>query len=290
MPISGEWVDGAIFIPDGMYIPASSDNDGTARALLFDDDGNMMGPTKFRTNEPADDPEGDPEDDDESGRSPEAMVALALGLALAVVAVIAIKKKYPNIKAWWLDEVLPAVREKRLFKKKPELIVAEEENNEAAGNGMALVDRDLAAAFTTEIDEALADYRTNMSSDEAKQRLLAILAAAAVIAEQLRALFNARIQDADSPEVAELRTALEKLSTQQVADAINSMLQSDKSPLDDEATAEFVRMFGAGTLADGQFLPLRRDDILEALRISEDGRQLLPPVCQPEETTDRKDH
>jgi hypothetical protein len=118
-------------------------------------------------------------------------------------------------------------------------------------------------AFSKEIDVALDDSRSSMSSAKAQQHLLKILMAASIIADSIRELSNAHIEhDADLPE---LKNAMEKLATQQVTDAINRMLTTDRSLLDDESSEIFARIFGGGRFVEGKFVPLRSDRIKEAL-------------------------
>lgn len=105
-----------------------------------------------------------------------------------------------------------------------------------------------------------------MSSAEAQKRLLALLAAAACIADQVRALVNARIEDDEAS--LELKRVMEKLTAPQITDSINRVLEADSSLLDEEVSAEFMKIFGGGRTVDGQYVPLRNEKIKEALRLT----------------------
>ena len=108
-----------------------------------------------------------------------------------------------------------------------------------------------------------------MGSEEAQRRIAAMLAASAFIAEQIRMLSNAQVED--DGDLPELQSAMEKLTAQQVTDSVNRMLEANTSLLDDRASAEFMRMFGGGGIVDGQYVPLRSKKVKDALRLT-DGR------------------
>ena|ERR1700733_3362559 len=99
-----------------------------------------------------------------------------------------------------------------------------------------------------------------MSGAEAQERLLAILVAAAFIAEQMRVLSNARIEDA-SPE---LRNTMDKLTVLQLTDSMNRMLEANASLLDDETSAGLMKVFPGG--------PVRRRPVRTVAKREDQGR------------------
>jgi hypothetical protein len=106
-----------------------------------------------------------------------------------------------------------------------------------------------------------------MSSEEAQKRLLAMFMAAGIIAEQMRALENVRIEDADLKAV---RAAMQKLTAQDVTEEINLMLEQNPALLDRETLPEFIRLFGPGEFKNDLYLPLTNDAAREALRLPDD--------------------
>lgn len=86
----------------------------------------------------------------------------------------------------------------------------------------------------------------------------------------MRVLSNAHLKDADAP--LELTSALEKLSAPQLTDTINRMLQANSSLLNEQASAEFMRIFGGGRIIDGQYVPLRNGKVTDALRLTNSER------------------
>jgi hypothetical protein len=82
-----------------------------------------------------------------------------------------------------------------------------------------------------------------MSRAEWEHRFRAMLAAGAFKEEQLRILSNARIEDGEA--VLEAQSTMEQLAPQQFADRIKLMLEANPSLLDEETSAELMRVFSA---------------------------------------------
>jgi hypothetical protein len=189
---------------------------------------------------------------DEDERDPSATVKVVIGVAVGVVAVKAaphIKSRLNDLKSKW----------NRSSEKS-------EADSRAATAEMATLSSAASADFSNEVDVALEEHGTSMSSVEAQKRLLALLTAAAFIADQMRALANARIEDDDAS--LELKSAMEKLTAPQITDSINRVLETNSSLLDEETSAEFMKIFGGGRIVDGQYVPLRNEKIKEALRLT----------------------
>ena len=93
-----------------------------------------------------------------------------------------------------------------------------------------------------------------------------MLMAAAFVAEQARLLKNVHIEDAEKR--LDLKKAMDQLSTQQVADFANRLLEADDTLLDEETQAVFMAVFSGGGKVDGKYAPLRREEIEMALRLT----------------------
>jgi hypothetical protein len=135
--------------------------------------------------------------------------------------------------------------------------------SQAATAEMATLSSAASADFPNEVDAALEEHGISMSSAEAQKRLLALLMAAAFIADQMRALSSARIED-DAASL-ELKRAMEKLTAPKITDSINRMLEANASLLDEETSVELMKIFGGGRIVDGQYVPLRNEKIKDAL-------------------------
>lgn len=239
------------FVYDGSLRPGQAQDGGWSH-LLFDEDGRLADHAVFI---PDDDSEDESEStgaggDESSPDDTAGIVAAAIGVAMAVVAVTVTA---PHIKRWWLGTVAPRLRKLRKGNATPKVVTPLQ----------------LSAApsdFSQAVDEAFAEPTEGTSRAEAEQRLLGIVAAAAFIADQIRALKNARIES----DLTELTRAMDKLTAQSVTDSINVMLARDSSMLDEATAKEFMRIFGGGQEVNGQYVPIRNDRVRQALRLTPD--------------------
>jgi len=246
-------IHGTFEFPDGLT-PRQSKQGGLSQ-LLSDQDGNLVGHGHFVP----DDDDGvdysyNGSQEDDSLTSNEDAEALGAIIGLAIVAIYGAVKAAPHLKRWWLGRVLPRLRSRWPFKKQtvPELTTP-----------LALISAVSAtpADFSAAVEVALEDSRRGMTSEEAQRRLAATLAAAAFIAEQVRMLSNARLEDGP---FSELQSAMDKLTTQQATDAIKRMLSADTSLLDEDTTAELMSRFGSRGIPG-------REAIRDVLRFTDEG-------------------
>ncbi|QKW52842.1 hypothetical protein [Streptomyces buecherae] len=182
------------------------------------------------------------------------VLKVAIGVAVGIAGTLAVVKAAPIVKRRLND--LRSKWRRNSEKDTPE--------GQTAPTDLSTWDG-TAAGFSHEVDIALGDHSTSMTSAEAQKRLLALLAAAAFIADQVRTLSHARIEEDDA--APELRSALEKLTATQVTDSINRALEADSSLLDEEASAAFMEIFGGGRFVEGRYVPLRHERVREALRV-----------------------
>lgn len=192
---------------------------------------------------------GDRAGDDEDDESD--LLEVAVGVALGVLVTIGAFTAAPHVKAWW--------KERRAKTATPS--EATESVDTATTFDVATL---TVAAFAAEVEVALEEHRTKMSSAEAQRRMLEMMLAAAVIADNMRALSKAQLEDGAS---SELHSALVKLTVPQVTDSLNRMLEKDKALLGERASADLLKVFGGGCVVEGQYLPLRNDRIVETLRL-----------------------
>lgn len=244
--------------------------DGGLSQLLYDDEGRLVDHGTFiPDDEDAYQFAPEPESDSLSPEEAAQAIGVLIGVALAVVA--GAVQAAPHAKRWWDEDALPRLRS--LFKKKQHLA--------PTAADLASISPVAPADFSKAVDAALEDSRSRMGSEEAHRRLAAILAASAFIADQMRTLSNARLEDA--AELPELQSAMDKLTTELVTDAVNRMLEGNTSLLDERASAEFMRIFGGGGIVNGQYVPLRSAKIKDALRLP--AARTDPGVDDPEAVT-----
>jgi hypothetical protein len=187
-----------------------------------------------------------------------ALVSVALGIALGVLGTIAVVKNGNRIRRWWEDRVILAADSawNRIARR-------QEDAGQPAPVEVEVLNRPAHEAFSREIDVAIQDTGTRMSTAEAQRYLLAILVAASFIAEAMRKLSHARIEGG----LPELTSAMQKLTSQQITDAINEMLETNPSLLDRKTSSTFMKIFGGGQLINGTYSPLQVERVREALRV-----------------------
>ena len=240
-------------LPDGHHLGLSRKNDGAFSGNSFDDSGALGRPDWRRVDKDEADSLSNVDAPDPSAT----VLKVAIGVAVVVVGTIVAIKAAPHMKSRWNDI-------KSKWNRRSE---TSEADSQAATAEMATLSSTEHADFSNEVDAALEEHGTSMSSAEAQKHLLAILMAAAFIADQMRALSNARIEDDDAS--LELKSAMEKLTAPQITDSINRMLEANASLLDEETSAEFMKVFGGGRIVDGPYVPLRNDKIKDALRLTD---------------------
>jgi hypothetical protein len=232
--------------PDDMNLAPSRETPGWLRGFFRGEDG-IDGQAEFRKVD---------------GRGI-ALISVAAGIALGVLGTIVVVKNRDRIKRWWEDRVISTAHSawKRITRR-------QEDAGPSATVEVEVLNRPAHEAFSREIDVAIHDTRTRMSTAEAQRYLLAILLAASFIAEAIRKLSNARIEGG----LPELTSAIKKLTTQQVTDAINQTLETSPSLLDDKTSSTFIKIFGNGQLINGTYAPLQVERVKAALRLRDDRR------------------
>jgi hypothetical protein len=233
-----------IFTEEGQHLGSSRKVSGAVSGNAYDDSG-LVGPAAWREV-----PEREGAED-----TPDltATVLMAIGIAGTLAAV----KFAPYVKSRWND----------IKSKRNRSSDTSEADSLASTAEIAALSSTSPADFSTEVCAALEEHRIGMSSAEAQKRLIMLLQAAAFVADQMRTLSNARIDDDDAS--LELAGAMDKLTAPQIADGINRMLESNASLLDEETSAELMRIFGEGQRVDGLYVPLRHDKIKAALRLTD---------------------
>ena len=144
----------------------------------------------------------------------------------------------PHVKRWWNEKAVPPV--KSVWKR---VTAPREANSKATVDTFSSVSRATFVASTTAVEVAIPESKISMRSAEWAQRFRAMLAAGVFKDEQLRILSRARIEDDDA--LLESQSTMEQLTTQQFADRIKLMLEANPSLLDEETSAELIRVFSA---------------------------------------------
>lgn len=229
-------------VPDGADLVSSRDTPGWFRGFYRGADG-ISGHAEFAKLDV---------------RAPAAIV-MAITVAVTVVGTVALTKNAPRIQSWWEGQVIPAAE--MTFRRITREGAPRSQSPMSELPSSELVVQD----FSYQVDVALEDATMRLSSEGAQRHLLEIMMAASIIAYRMRAVSDARLEDDAHPP--ELGSAIEKLTTQQVTDTINRILEANASLLDDETSAIFAEIFGGGQVVDMEYVPLRNESVKEALRL-----------------------
>jgi len=188
-------------------------------------------------------------------------LAAAAILTAGVVGVIVFKKPFA---AWFQDTTLSSLAKTRPNNQLLARFLPREERSGNAVFALPAVVEDAPEDLATAIELAVGDTRNPMTAAEAKRRLARMLAAALVLARESRALSTARLADEALPE---LQRAIEQLSTQQVADMVNKLLEQGALDLDEASERVLRDVLGGGRVEDGEYVPIMNTRIHDALHL-----------------------
>ena len=236
-------------VPEGQHLGTSHKVDGAVTGHLFQDGTNeLKGHAAWRW---VDEPEQDysPSYEYEPSREPtpeeprkltpeERELAEKIAEIIVAGAVRAVVAATPHVKRWWNEKAVPPV--KSAWKR---VSAQRKANNQAAAATSSSVRPATFVASATSVELAVAEPKISMRTAEWEQRFRAMLAAGAFKEEQLRILSSARIEDGDA--LLETQSTMEQLTPQQFADRIKLMLEANPSLLDEETSAELMRVFSA---------------------------------------------
>ncbi|GHH65361.1 hypothetical protein [Promicromonospora soli] len=151
--------------------------------------------------------------------------------------VLGVVKATPHVKRWWSETAVPAG--KSAWKR---VTGPRGASGQVAAAASFPVSQATLVASAAGVEVALAESKISMSRAEWEHRFHAMLAAGAFKDEQQRILANARIEDDDT--AMDASSAIEELTPQQFAERLKLMLEANPSLLDEETSAELVRVFG----------------------------------------------
>lgn len=244
--------------PEGTHLASSRNTDGAFRGTYLNDETNQIGgQAEFVEAE---------QDDDEQPEDVSNVLAQFVVLAAAFAFGVVTTKAAPKVKSWWQDSAYPSLKYRLislLLKKNTKNVDVKKaepiDRPEISLEGVST------ETFSTEVAVALADTRAVMSSEEAQRRFIAMIIAAAVVAEQFRRLQEAHIEGGEE-ELQEFRKALTDISTEPVVDLINKMLETNDG-LNEDAGPTLVELLGGGGRVDGKYVPLRLEQLQAAVRL-----------------------
>lgn len=192
---------------------------------------------------------------------PKLLIGVAIGAAV-VLAGTAVYHNRSKIKTWWNDKLVPVVA-KRFGMTRSAPADSVDASAEVAPTEISV------EAFSSEVRQAVDEAIPDMSSTEARTRLVTALLAAAVAAEELRILQRHRI--IDDNDVRELRAAMQQLTRDEVVDRVNQALTSGEVTLDERSAETLVALFRGGSASAEAFVPINIAQVARALDIGADA-------------------
>lgn len=142
---------------------------------------------------------------------------------------LGVAKAAPHVKAWVADKAVPAVKSTYQSARSK---MPKRRNADRQADSTELSTTDIAVAEpSTELDAAEVEDKLHMSSQEAQTRVAAALLARAFSDEQLRMVFNARIDDGG--EFVAWMKSMEERTPAEVEDRIHLMIESNPGFLEE---------------------------------------------------------
>jgi hypothetical protein len=250
---------------DGSYLSRSSKKPGESSPLTREEGTNRLGHVTLR---PLDDGEAasltefEPYNDTPDAKTETPSVAgEVLGQVLSALILAGVERAEPHVKKWWSDSARPTMKSNAVSVRTRLAKVRKTGRQAPADEAATSADIELAHPSTAS-DLVVDVDRATMSSEEARQRLVAALMAKALSDqakafsdEQLQILLNAEIDD-----VAALKDSLANLTPHEVEAHLNLMLEANPAFIH-----EFEKLFWSSIA--GQDVPLT----------AAEARQELPP-------------
>lgn len=271
-------------VPDGYRLGAADGEDDAYRGLLFDAENKLAGHATFR---PVDDPGVDTQQGfatspktpmgdfelDEETREQLEVLATVLAAMLIYAIKVAAEAAAPHIVRWWNDTFVAAFTHTihqigaawdglfNVAKLPPR--VPEHEPEELGAEAPQLSSGALLADQADLVGLVLEDLRVQMSSAEARNRLVAALMAKDFYDRQVELLQHALIVEAEQGP-SEVSSDVDMPPRELVAEALQRMLAQDPTFFDRLRLDEIVHALDHGRV-ELLALPLRTEMASEAL-------------------------
>jgi hypothetical protein len=189
-------------------------------------------------------------------------IAAAAILTAGVVGVVVLRKP---ITTWFQEKTLPVLAKwwpnNRLLAR----FLPKDAQTDRVPLALSAAIEHAPEDLSSAIEKAVENSRRPMGSAEAELRLARMLAAAAILVQEYRALSNARLDDDGYPA---LKKAVDALTEQEVTDLVNQVLASS-SEVDEETTETLMASFGGGQVLDGEYIPISNVRVREVLYLPE---------------------
>lgn len=252
----------------------SHKREGSNSPNFYDDDGNLVETATYRdidedelreryskhstTSTYDEDREYEPRLTEEQAQLAEFLGELIVGVVIAAS---------PFIKQWWCDTAMPGIKQfffsvrdnvKSLFNKKEddaaEIEVVETVQSLPAPSAVALA-----------VKEAEENYSVDMTSEQAQQTILEMMALASLLARRINLLSHANITD---DEYKQLESAL---SSESLIEGINNILLANPTMANEQTIMGLEAALSRGLFNEnGEYIPIEMGEIRKLLDNPED--------------------
>lgn len=198
--------------------------------------------------------------------------ATAAILTASVVGVVVFRQP---IAIWFQEKTLPVLAKcwpkDRLIAR----FLLKDERTDRAPLTLATAIEHAPEDLSSAIQKAVEDSQRPMGSAEAKLRLARMLAAAAILVQEYRALSGARLDHND--DYFALKEAMIALAEQEVTKVVNQV-RSSSSEVDEGTVETLMASFGGGRALDSEYVPISNERVSEVLYLPE------PDAADPNES------
>lgn len=195
------------------------------------------------------------------------IIVLALGLGIVIGTVAT-----PYVKKFWSKTIVPGANKfigKITGKSKDVKCESAEASDKSTSFAVTEKTGVTAQEFSNKIDIVIEGFKKNMSSEEAQMHMLNIMKLAELLANEIRSLSEGVVKnDEDIPgDYLEWKKAMEKLTTQQVTDGINYMLETNSALFQGETLEGLSWIWGEQQIKEGKLIPVQNEQIKKALEL-----------------------
>lgn len=260
---------------DDTHFTESSDGDGSHRSLEYDDDNNLVTHAKYFEEDEREIYEKLREKYGNDGNDHEIDVA-AIQQAMEIGAILApiVITVTPYIKDWFVDTAVPGIKAfARGVKERVRSRRSEKEPEEEIEVTFE-VKPESSLALANQIEKAEQEYRKNMTSQEAREKLIAIFLTTAKLSQEINNLANAEIKD--EAEALMRKTGWENvtgaLSKDSLIEGVNNILELPEA-LSDEQLVQLQKLLGRELYQFGNYEPVSKEEIQTLLEKHDDDWQ-----------------
>ena len=251
--------------PKDLHLADSADDPDAKRAILFDDENDLVAHAELYEIDRDDLREVEYVYVEERRDGIADVIAVAVADVIVYVAKDVWDKHGDEIIAWVGDKASRAAGTvKRKASDGVTLVMekhAERKESKAAKKAERQLKRDSkksrkkGAKVLAQIDSAYKGYRKDMDSKEAQAKLLRVIALAMELSAGIEELAHANIVDADRDEV------LDFLSKPELLSAVNNMLEAGPTAFDATMLQHMQLMLGRNLYENGEYVPIKADEM-----------------------------